>query len=347
MLELKGISKSWGEFKLRNVNLKIYDGEYFVILGPTGAGKTLLLETIAGLHKPDEGEIWFEGRNITLTPPEHRKIGIVFQDYALFPHMTVRENILFGLRLKKIPRREAEKRLHSMASMLKIEGILHRYPRTLSGGEKQRVALARALVLQPRLLLLDEPLSALDEEIRRSLWDELRNIHEKLGITTIHVTHDQTEAVALADRIGVMNQGSIVQVGTPQEVFRNPRTEFIARFTGFENIYEGHASESGGITMVKVEDVEIASTDTKRGKVKVCIRPEDITLYHERPDSSARNVFQGVISNVSDRGPLVRLKVRSKLEFIVLISKKSFVEMRLKTGSPVYLSFKASSVRLI
>ncbi len=347
MLELRGVSKSWGEFSLKNINLKIYEGEYFVILGPTGAGKTLLLETIAGLHRPDEGEIWFEGRNITLTPPEHRRIGIVFQDYALFPHMTVKENILFGLRLRKIPRGEVEKRLHDMAEMLKIRGILHRYPNTLSGGEKQRVALARALALQPKLLLMDEPLSALDMEIRRRLWDELRIIHEKLGITTIHVTHDQTEAVALADRIGVMNQGLIVQVGTPQEIFRNPKTEFIARFTGFENIYVGHASESGGITTVKVGDVEIASTDTRRGKVKVCIRPEDITLHLKRPDSSARNIFQGVISNISDRGPLVRLKVKSKLEFIVLISKKSFAEMKLETGSRVYLSFKASSVRLI
>ncbi len=347
MLELKEVSKSWGEFKLRRVTLKVYDGEYFVILGPTGAGKTLLLETIAGLHRPDEGEIWLDGRNITLVPPEQRKIGIVFQDYALFPHMTARENILFGLKLRKITREEAEERLKDMADMLKIDRILDRYPKTLSGGEKQRVALARALVLRPRLLLLDEPLSALDEEIRRSLWDELRSIHEKLRITTIHVTHDQTEAVALADRIGVMNQGSVVQTGTPREIFRNPKTEFIARFTGFENIYEGHASESGGITLVNVGGVEITSTDQKTGRVKACIRPEDITLYHERPKSSARNTFKGVVSNISDRGPLVRLKVKSKLEFTVLISKRSLVEMNLNKGSTVYLSFKASSVRLI
>ena len=348
MLELKEVSKSWGEFSLRKISLTVYDSEYFVILGPTGAGKTLLLETIAGLHRPDKGEIWFKGRNITAIPPEDREMGIVFQDYALFPHMTARENILFGLKLRKVPGREAEQRLHNVADMLKIREILHRYPQTLSGGEKQRVALARALVLQPKLLLLDEPLSALDEEIRRNLWEELRGLHERLKITTIHVTHDQTEAVALADRIGVMTRGSIVQVGTPQEVFRNPKSEFVARFTGFENIYEGYASQSGGITVVKVDrEVDIVSTDTKAGRVKVCIRPEDITLHMERPRSSARNVFRGVVTQVSDRGPLVRLKVKSKIEFIVLISRKSFSEMKLNIGSKVYLSFKASSARLM
>lgn len=239
MITLEKVSHEWGEFSLKNVNLSVDEGEYFVILGPTGAGKTLILETIAGFYIPREGHIFLSGKDATHIPPEKRNIGLVYQDYSLFPHMTVEENVAFGLKMRKIPKREVEIKVQDIMDSVGITHLRGRFPSTLSGGEQQRVALSRALVIDPDILLLDEPLSALDPRTQELLREELKRIHKVRGTTTIHVTHDQTEALALADRIAVILNGKVIQVDTPLKVFNEPVSEKIAIFVGVENVING------------------------------------------------------------------------------------------------------------
>jgi len=344
VLRLRNVSKAWDAFSLRDINLDVNDGEYFVVLGPTGAGKTLLLETVAGLHHPDTGEVWLNGRNITPLPPERRNVGFVFQEYALFPHMTVRENVSFGLEMRRIPSSERTPRIEMILQLTGLEQLSNRYPETLSGGERQRTALARALVTEPDLFLLDEPLSALDVNTQEALREELRRIHERLGIATIHVTHDHVEAVVLADRIGVMSRGEIVQVGTPDEVFRKPASEFVANFVGFENMFSGFSTVEGGIADINLGEIRVKAVSDREGPVKVCIRPDDILLSKRPFKSSARNLFKGEIAEIAERGPLVKIKVAAGMDFVVLITRRSLLEMGLTVGSEAYLSFKASSV---
>ncbi len=212
MLEIKNLKLNLGQFSLNDINIKIESGEYFVMLGPSGSGKTVLLETIAGLYKPDEGSIHYNNRNLVSLPPEKRNIGFVYQNYELFPHMTVRDNIIFGLKVRKISEDIINEKLHVLVSMLKISHLLHRYPNKLSGGEKQRVALARALIISPEILLLDEPMSALDMTIKLSLQKEIKAIHKELKTTVFHVTHDIEEAVYLSDKIGIMKGGRLLEV---------------------------------------------------------------------------------------------------------------------------------------
>lgn len=348
MLSVRNLSKKWAGFSLKNINLNVRDREYFAVLGPTGAGKTLLLELIAGFHRPDKGEIWLNDQNFTDLPPEKRAVGFVYQDYSLFPHLTVEENVGFGLRLRKIQKSEARKKMQRTMCMLNISGLAKRYPKTLSGGEQQKTALARALVLDPRVLLLDEPLSAVDARARERLRKELKNIHEKFGITTIHVTHDHEEAVLLGDRIGLMNNGRIIQAGDPDEIFRRPKSEFIASFVGVENIFKGRSRAKGGIARIDIGNgVEVEAVSEKAGDVKACIRPEEIIVSKRPVKSSGRNMLKGLISEVLDRGPTVRLKVDAGREFTVMITRRSFTDMKLKIGSMVYLAFKASSVHVI
>jgi molybdopterin-binding protein len=330
------------------VNLDIEKREYFAVLGPTGAGKTLLLELIAGFHSPDRGEIWLNGREVTELPPEERGVGFVYQDYSLFPHLTVEENVRFGLDLKRVPRSKAGKKVREVMRLLNISHLAKRYPSTLSGGEQQKTALARALVLGPEVLLLDEPLSAVDARAREQLRGELKRIHEHSGVTTVHVTHDHEEATLLGDRIGVMSGGKIIQVGKPDEIFRRPKSEFVAGFVGVENILEGRATARGGITRVDVGGgVVIEAVGERRGEVKVCIRPEDIIVAKRPIKSSGRNLLKGRVTEVSDRGTTVRLRVDAGRGFAVTITKKSFTDMELGVGSRVYLAFKASAVHLI
>jgi len=235
VLKLQNVYKQLGEFHLKDINLEINSGEYFVILGPTGTGKTVVLELIAGMYHPDRGEIYFENENWLNTCPEHRGIGFVYQDYELFPHLTVKENIIFGLKIRKYSSTVINKKLNEMVEMFGIGHLLDRYPSTLSGGEQQRTALARALITSPKILLLDEPLSALDPRSKEVFQQELKRIHQTLKTTTLHVTHDFNEAMYLADRIGVMRNGEIAQVGTPEEIFRRPKDTFVASFVGIKN----------------------------------------------------------------------------------------------------------------
>ena len=247
MLRLGNIRVHLGRFRLRIDRLHVRPGEYRVLLGPTGTGKTVLLETIAGLYAPRQGQIMLNGRDVTRTPPEHRDLGVVYQQYALFPHLQVFDNIAFGLRLRREADSRIRKKVEEMASFLGISHLLARRPGNLSGGECQRTALARALVLRPRLLLLDEPLSALDLLTRDRLRRELQRIHANFGITILHITHDLDEAFFLADRMTVMRNGMLLQEGTPQAVARRPATRFVAELTGTKNFLPATVAADGTI----------------------------------------------------------------------------------------------------
>ncbi|HHW43068.1 MAG TPA: ABC transporter ATP-binding protein [Desulfotomaculum sp.] len=278
MLKLVGVNKRLGEFHLRDIDLAVLPGEYFVILGPTGSGKTVLLETIAGMHPPDAGRIFFAGKEITRLPPEERRIGFVYQDYALFPHLDVRQNILFGLQSRKIPAAAREGKLGEVVQLLGIGHLLARNPSTLSGGEQQRVALARALVTEPQIFLLDEPLSALDPRTREGFQRELQRIHRATGTLTVHVTHDFAEAAFLADRIAVMQRGRLVQVGSPEEIFSRPSSLFTARFVGLRNVFAGEVLGAKGHRLFRAGRLELAVETGFTGPAGCVLHPEHLRL---------------------------------------------------------------------
>jgi molybdopterin-binding protein len=352
-LQLRDLSVDLEAFHLRGVELDIAAGEYFVVLGPTGAGKTVLLETIAGLFQPHRGRVIVDGQDVTHTPPEHRGIGFVYQDYALFPHLDVAENIAFGLRLRDLKGAgdlgglDIQQHVEEIGRLLSIDHLLRRSPKTLSGGEQQRVALARALVVRPRLLLLDEPLGALDPETREGLQRELARVHRELVTTTLHVTHDFEEAVTLGDRIAVVHDGRIVQVGPPEEIFRRPADAFVARFVGARNIFQGRVvadGEKDGYQTFESGDLKLAVTTDLTGAAHACIRPEDITISQGSPRSGALNRFRGRIVDIADRGTLIYVTVRIPPAVTCVITRRSLEEMALHEEKEVHIAFKASAV---
>jgi molybdopterin-binding protein len=347
VLQIHNISKDLGEFVLRNVTLDIGQGEYLVIIGPTGAGKTILLETIAGIYPPDSGTIVLDGRDITGLPPRERNICVVYQDYMLFSHLSVEKNIGFGLVSRKMNKDEIRKRVVEAAGLLSIGHLLHRSPDTLSGGEQQRTAIARAIVMEPVLLLLDEPLSALDGQTRVMLQKELRRLHKRYKITVVHVTHNFEEVFALADRVAVMHEGGIVQSGHPDEVFRKPASEFIATFTGVENIFRGTCTYRDGASAIIVDGLTIISlTCNGEGEVYATVRPEDILISREPVQSSARNSFRGTITDIVNNGMVIRVTVDAGIPFVSVVTRQGYDHLQLSEGEEVYLTFKASAVHV-
>lgn len=348
MIRIENLSKDLGEFFLRDVSLEIDDGEYFMVLGPTGAGKTILLETIAGIYRADSGRIYLDEQDITDIPPRERNIGMVYQDYTLFPFLTVEENIGFGLKSRRVSKREIKRRVDELANLMGVFHLLHRYPGTLSGGEQQRIAIARALIMEPKVLLLDEPLSALDTQTSERLRQELKNVHSIMNTTIIHVTHSFEEAFLLGNRLAVMNKGEIVQVGTPNEVFRKPESKFAAEFLGVGNLFQGESRIDSGIACIDVDGINIVSATLKPGSIHVSIRPEDILVSTKPIVSSARNSFKGKIASIVDVGTILKIAVDVGIDlpFVVAITKQSFDDMNLKTGKEVYITFKASAVHL-
>lgn len=347
MIELRNLCVDLGDFVLRDANLDIKVGEYFIILGPTGAGKTVLLESIAGLYTPQKGQIFLNGREITRLEPEKRGISIVYQDQVLFSHLNVEDNVTFGLRLRKKNRVEIKESLDWLVNLLGISHLLHRKPDTLSGGEKQKVALARALSIKPQLLLLDEPLSALDPENREYVQRELRRIHDQLQVTTVHVTHDFEEAIALGDRIAVIGDGRIQQTGTVEQIFRQPNSEFVARFAMVRNIFSGEVVDGEGENVTfTTEGVRIAVVTDIRGRCHASLRPEDILVSHAPFPSSARNSFSSVITSVVDKGSVLYLTVTLPPDFTCLVTRNSFDAMGLGEGQKIYITFKASAVHV-
>lgn len=296
-LELKEIKKSFteGEAVLDNISLEISKGEFITLLGSSGCGKTTTLRIIAGLEQPDAGSVWLDGREVTGLEPNQRDVNTVFQNYALFPHMNVAENIGYGLKLKKVPKSEIRKKVSQMLELVQLEGYEKRKPSELSGGQKQRVAIARALVNNPKVLLLDEPLGALDLQLRRAMQIELKHLQKKLGITFIYITHDQEEAINMSDRIAVMKDGRIEQIGTPDEIYNHPKTSYVATFVGNANILHGVAeSIQGENAIVKIgndrvivkletsqqntEDTGVKQYLSAREKVTLAVRSENILL---------------------------------------------------------------------
>jgi spermidine/putrescine transport system ATP-binding protein len=288
-LGLQGITKRFGELEvLRGVSLEVHRGEFFTLLGPSGCGKTTLLRIVGGFEVPDAGRVVLGGRDLTHLPAHRRPVNTVFQNYALFPHLTVYENVAFGLRSRGFPEAEVRARVEYALGLLHLEGLLHRYPQQLSGGQKQRVALARALVNEPEVLLLDEPMSALDAKLRAEVQVELRNLQRRLGATFILVTHDQEEAMAVSDRIGVMEGGRILQVGTPEEVYERPRTRFVAEFLGVANLIPARRGKGGVETPWGTFALEVP---WERGFL--AMRPERVEVHlHAVPGSVPARVRQ-------------------------------------------------------
>src|SRR5438093_6823990 len=297
-VQLVDLVKRFGEFSaVAGLNLAMPSGEFFSLLGPSGCGKTTTLRLVAGFERPDEGQILLDGVDMAQTPPHKRNVNTVFQNYALFPHLTVEENVGFGLRYKNMSKQEARKRVADALSLVQLEGRERRRPSQLSGGQQQRVALARALVLNPAVLLLDEPLGALDAKLRKALQLELKALQQQVGITFIYVTHDQEEALTMSDRIAVMADGRVEQVAPPREVYEEPSTVFVADFLGVSNLMEAEAVGGATICRLKVGDFELDAMQGKtdaRGPTRVTIRPERVRL-ERHGDGGGQNRIPGMV----------------------------------------------------
>lgn len=307
---------------LDGVSLSIRQGEFFSLLGPSGCGKTTLLRLLAGLDIPDAGQIWLAGLDMTRVPPQRRPVNTVFQSYALFPHLTVWDNVAFGLRMKGVPEPQVRQKVQEVLALVRIEGLEHRRPAQLSGGQQQRVALARALVNQPQVLLLDEPLGALDLQLRKQLQTELRQMQRRLGLTFLHVTHDQAEAMSLSDRIAVMKAGRIEQIGTPRELYEHPRTRFVAQFLGSCNLIEGTALEWGGhhlrvqtcygwLEVSRTGPMSAGAPARTGGTLTLAIRPEQIRLRAPVDGFRETNSIRAVVEETVFLGSAVEYRLRS------------------------------------
>ena len=312
ILVLDSVTKRFAEtIAVDDLSLSIPEGEYFCILGPSGCGKTTLLRLIAGFEKADKGSLQLAGRDLRGVPPEKRDVNIVFQSYALFPHMSVFENVAFGLRARRESNAVITERVQEALRLVRLEGERNRLPRQLSGGQQQRVALARALVMQPRVLLLDEPMSALDRHLRQAMQDELRRLHSETGLTFIHITHDQAEALALGQRIAVMRAGRFAQIGTPQELYRRPRNRFIAEFVGASNVLDGVVSTPNRIDVDGIQ-LETASSVPRPGApVLINIRPEAFHLDSTGFEARIQDIaFAGAFFDVTLMAGAVRMLAR-------------------------------------
>jgi molybdopterin-binding protein len=342
-----------GGFTLHEVSLEVEKGDYFVVLGVSGAGKSLLLETVAGIVSSSGGRIFLDGEDITNQKIQHRRAGLVYQDHALFPHMTVSENIAYPLKNRKVPKAKIVSRTRQLTEGLNISNLASRKPSTLSGGERQRVALARTLALDPAILLLDEPLSSLDVQLKADLRRLLRKINQE-GMTIMHVTHDYEEAISLANKVAVLHEGRIIQSGTIEDVFHHPKSAFIANFTGIKNFFRAtvtqqHEDDGETSTRAHVSDRIIFSL---HGQIEPCegfvmIRGEDILISNSRPDSSATNNFEGVVTEIIPGPKGMEITVDTGVCFTAIITPNSLIHLDLKEGNKVWISFKATAVRFI
>lgn len=338
---IEGVSKSFGDFKaLKDVSLEIKKGEFFSLLGPSGCGKTTLLRIIAGFETPDTGSVTFDGVDVLPLPPNMRHANTVFQNYALFPHLSVFENVAFPLRIKKIPNREIKAKVMDYLKLVELENHAHKKPSQLSGGQKQRVAIARALINEPSVLLLDEPLSALDAKLRQHMLIELDKIHDKIGITFIYVTHDQQEALSVSDRLAVMSQGDVLQVGTPHDIYESPATDFVARFIGETNLFDGtvvavepidqpKAAENETMVTLEIPElgrIKVTTVDTVSPGMKVSftIRPEKISISTKKPSLKRNdiNMFEGIVDEPIYSGFQTKFYVRISENTVIKVMKQ-------------------------
>ena len=360
-LELKDIRKSFSkdEVVLKEISLSIDKGEFITLLGSSGCGKTTTLRIIAGLETPDSGKVYLEGKDVTALAPEARDVNTVFQNYALFPHMTVADNIGYGLKLKKIPKAEIKKRVSEMLELVQLPGYEKRKPSELSGGQRQRVAIARSLVNNPKVLLLDEPLGALDLQLRRAMQLELKRLQKKLGITFIYITHDQEEAINMSDRIAVMNKGTFEQIGTPDEIYNHPKTSYVATFVGNANILKGTAQETeadilkvslaGSIVSAVAEGKKIAPGTP----VTLAVRSENM-IFDAGPrefltyirDETCQSGMEAVVVEKSFAGGLLRvvLKLADGTE---VIANRHGIDAGVQPGQKVTCHFDAENAVLV
>lgn len=347
MLVVKDLCVQLGSFSLKSVNLEVRDEEYFVLLGRTGSGKTALLETVSGLNAVTSGQILINGRDVTKLNVEQRHIGFAYQDYALYRHLSVRENISFGLMWRDKRTNEIEKAVDDVIGLLGLQKLLDKRPWTLSGGESQKIALARAIAIKPDLLILDEPLSAVDVETKEDYENELKGLSRRLKLTTIHVTHNFEEAVALGDRIAVIMNGQIMQTGTPEEIFRKPQSETVARFLMTRNVFSGEvAAGSNVLADFSINGTRFQAATERRGAAHASVRPEDILLSREPLQMADTNSLKGTVTRIIDRGSAIYVRVNAPPEFTCLILRRSFKELDLKEGQQVYMNFSAADVNV-
>lgn len=355
MVELRSVTKRFGSFTaVQDVSLSVRAGEFITLLGPSGCGKTTLLRMISGFETPTAGLVLLDGKDVTNEPPYRRDVNQVFQSYALFPHLNVQENIAFGLRMRNTPKSEAEARVNRVIDLVSLGGFENRKPNELSGGQRQRVALARAIVCEPKVLLLDEPLSALDAKLRHQMQLELKRLQQRLGITFIFVTHDQEEALTMSDRIAVINKGRIEQLGAVHEIYHQPRTTFVANFIGEANILPATViSRSGNDVQIKLDDkIELvirgANVSPDAETLLVSIRPEKIHICKERPLDRA-NSFEAVIENEVFKGATDELLLRheSGLELTVIAANESALQECFNQGQKVFCSLHPSDIAVV
>lgn len=347
-IEVKNLVKTYGNvYALKNVDLNIADGEYFVLLGPSGGGKTTLLRSIGGFIRPDSGSVNIKGQNVDDLPPDRRPTSMVFQGFALFPHMNVSQNIGYGLKLKSIDKNIIENKVNKMMDLVGLKGLSNRMPHELSGGQQQRVQLARALILENDVLLLDEPLSALDAQLRKDMCIELKRLQKTVGISFVHVTHNQEEAMSVADRIAIIADGEMVEQGTPKEIYSNPKNKFTAEFIGEKNIFEGRIKDFNKTKVVvdiDNDNIEIANNNykvKKNQKVSLSIKSESIQIKKISKTNSkvSNNQIVGQISEITFLGQFVR--------YLVVLNNNQEIQVRsyeeivnLKVHDTVSLSWK-------
>jgi molybdopterin-binding protein len=350
MLEVDGLSKRLGEFSISDVSFTVAEGEYFVLLGASGTGKTILLETLTGFLRPDSGRVILSGRDITEERLQSRKLGIVFQDQALFPHMSVSRNIAYGPVSAGMEHSQIEKLTRKLAAETGIVDLLDRSPATLSGGEAQRAALARALAAGPDCLLLDEPLSSLDSGARIEMRTLLKKLNRS-GMTMLHVTHDYEEAAALATKIGIMENGTVVQVDTPKRILSHPGSEFVARFVGIRNVYRGMlASCREGLSQFVAGSGAfrlVAACESAAGEATALVRSEDVVISRQRPDGSSRNVFEGTVTEIIPARGGAEITIEAGEDITAIVTERSVESLGLVAGGRVFASIKANAVRIV
>jgi spermidine/putrescine transport system ATP-binding protein len=351
-IELKSVSKEFGtHLVVREISLKIKRGEFFSLLGPSGCGKTTTLRMIAGLDNPTSGEIFIGGRLANGAPPYARDVNLVFQSYALFPHMTVFQNVAFGLEMKKILRAQVQSSVEETLSLVRLTGLESRYPKQLSGGQQQRVALARALVTHPAVLLLDEPLGALDLKLRKEMQLELKKLQRKLNLTFVYVTHDQEEALTMSDRIAIMHRGRVIQIGRPEEIYEQPATRFVADFIGETNFIEGKiiASEPPLVTLdvqgIKMRALGVPPYENGR-EVIIAIRPEKIWLAKEST-AQLENHFTGLIEELVYFGTDTRYLVRLGGDLVLSVRQQNLDHSAYRRGDRVYLGWPSQGAQVL
>ena len=352
VLELVGLTKSYnGDVAVKGTDLKVASGEFFSFLGPSGCGKTTTLRMIAGFVQPDAGRILIDGEDIVDRPPEKRELGIVFQNYAIFPHMNVAENIAFGLKMRRLDKAKIAAKVADALKQVGLAGYEKRYQRELSGGEQQRVALARVLVIAPRILLLDEPLSALDKNLREEMKFWIKDLQKSLGITTIYVTHDQSEALTMSDRIGVMNKARVVQVGTPTEIYERPADLFVTGFIGHSNLLDGVVEQAsadrvrfglgGGVTVEAPPRQSLSVGD----KAKLVIRPENVVIGEGgEPDMTS---LSAVIESKAYLGALIRYQLRVAGQSLIAETLNQAQKRQFDPGASVTIHWRPESTEVL